>query len=240
MLTPGRNDCNFNFVHFHLKADLDSREEKVISAMARIARDLQQLCVSEGENLAERGAIQAAPEVECEVAEIRAWRRCGNNEREFLIRWEDYPPENDEWVKESAMSCKDHIETFFATNPDEYLENIVDVDTEVKWDKYPSSENTLELKETFLDSDPRSHINFCYRRFLYGPNFEDSNSDSDYEARGKLQEQEANKLFNEIEKIKREPKKKAVRLRNTWPKSCRKNQMHRTRNHRSLRVRVLH
>lgn len=44
---------------------------------------------------------------------------------------------------------------------------------EVKWDKYPSSENTFELKQTFLDSDPRSHINYCYRRFLHGPDFEE-------------------------------------------------------------------
>lgn len=106
---------------------MDTREQNAINALGNIGRELEQLCriFPAVENSAAECSAQFTQDDQFEVAEILAWRHRGNGQREFLVRWEDYPPDNDEWVPENNMSCAEHIESFFAKNPDEYLECVV-------------------------------------------------------------------------------------------------------------------
>lgn len=92
--------------------------------MRNIGGELEQLCqrFSAEDNSVAKSSAQINQDEQFEVAEILAWRRHGSGHREFLVRWEDYPPSNDEWVPEYNMSCVALLESFIAKNPEESLE----------------------------------------------------------------------------------------------------------------------
>lgn len=95
------------------------QEAKGTNCLENIGRQLEQL--SRGLN-----AQIENEDVEFEVVEILAWRRLDDIQREFLVRWEDYPPDYDEWVPENNMNCAELLESFLAKDPNEYFENASD------------------------------------------------------------------------------------------------------------------